>query len=380
TANLGSNQLSPVVCSPGGAWCDQVTAGVEATRPAYDGLFVPLRHLVVGDQGDQLFRLAVDDIKTGMITIPVRNLLKPVIDIAAKVLSIQINHQSSRSCTTPDGGTGIDRLSLSAVSIGILPALNIGRLGFGNASARVDACAPTARASVMEANSGSMPVAGLGYSEAWPGTSPGPNRAGPNPSVLGQQYVLVGGAKVPVEDFVEYGDLAGMLSETTATSPRDGRAVTGAVGADGSITFDDTAGSTSAPASIDLLALLEQSGLDGLTDLAVDEATLELGALGSEVQAEAGRILDPDGVGGPGRFRVGQADLTLHSPAVEKAASMVYDAIGLMDRTAESTLNKVLDLTALTKALPNGTGVTARVTSTMQDKVFAAILAKPITT
>ena len=380
TANLGSNQLAPVQCMPAGGACDQLAAAVEATRPAYDEVFAPLRDLLVGDQGDQLFRLAVDDVKTGLITIPVRNALKPVIDLAAKVLSVQVNHQTSRSCTTPDGGSGVDRLSVSAFSIALVPALNLGRLSLGNASARVEACAPAARASVLDANSGTVPVAGLGYSEAWPGTSPGPNRAGPNPSVLGQQYVLLGGVEVPVEDFVEYGDLAGIQSESTATSPTDARAVTGAVGPDGSISLDNTPASGTGPARIDLLALLRRGGIDGLTDLAIDRATLDLGALGAEVQAEAGRILDPDGVGGPGRYRVGQADLELHSPAVEQASAMIYDAIGLMDQAAENTLNKVLDLTALTKALPYGTSLTAHITSRMQEDVFAAILARPVTT
>lgn len=377
TANLGSDQLSPVVCNPAGPTCDGMAAAVEGSRPAYDGQFAPMRNFLMGDSGDQLFRLAVDDIKTGMITIPVRQALEPIIELAARVFSVQVNHQRTRTCDLPAGGTGVDRLSVSAFSIAVLREANLARLNFGNASARVDACAPTARASVVDSNSGGTPIVGAGYSEAWPG-NPGPNRSGTNASIGGQPYALVGDVKVPLEDFVEYGDAAGMQSESTATTPKDARAVTGLVGADGDVEFDNTDGSTFDPAEIDLLALFRRSGVDPAGF--VDQATLRLGALASEVVVEGGTFLDPDGVGGPGRYRVGQADLLLHSPSIDEASAMIYDAIGQMDQAAEENLNKALDLSSLTGALPHGTTLKAKVTSEMQEKVFAAILAQPITT
>ncbi|MDO7867214.1 choice-of-anchor G family protein [Nocardioides jiangxiensis] len=381
TTNL-KGDLSRQACTStgpqGAAFCE----GVGAIEQAYgwSSAFQPIRDYWTADNADQLFRLAVDDIKTGLITVPVRNALAPFFDVLAKVVSLQVNHQDSDTCLRPDGSKGVSKLRVSALSLAVLRSQNVATINLGNAGTKVDACSPEASATVLEIAGGARNLADAAYSEADAPSNPGPNRSGVNASVLGNRTISLGGAQVPLDQVIDFGQLAALLSESTATSPQDARAVTGLVGADGSVSLDNTDGSTPAPASIDMLSIMRKAGMDGVTDLAVDQLLLKLGVSGSELQAVKGQLLDPDGVGGPGRYRIGQADLDMHSPLVASAASSIYDGAGQVDRAVENTLNPLLDLTALTNALPVGTKVTARVRSHMQDSIFKAIVAQPLTT
>lgn len=204
---------------------------------------------------------------------------------------------------------------------------------------------------------------GVGYSHAEWDADPGPNTGGDITTI-------------PASDYLDFGQGGGMQSVSTTTSPYDASAVSGFVGSDGQVTFDRTSGRF-APATVDLLALMRKGGAD-LSGSLVDEATLRFGLGGSELIAEDGEFLDPDGVGGPGQYRVGQADLDLHSPKIAEAAAMIYDAAGRMDQAAEDAANSVLSAADVSKALP-GTVLTARVRSDMQDRLFRSIVAKPIT-
>ena len=381
TSLRGTTTKAPACTSTGPdgpALCDGQTGVVKATTwadplaPAYD--------YWTADSAGQLFRLAVDDIKTGLITIPVRNALAPFFDVLAKVVSLQVNHQESDACHLPDGSTGVSRLRISALSLAILRSQHVATINLGNAGSKVDACTPEASANIVEIASGPRSLADAGYSEATSPGNPGPNRGGANVGVLGNRTVNLGGADVPLNQFIDFGQLATLLSESTATTPEDARAVTGLAGADGAVSLDNVNGSTSNPASIDLLSIVRKAGISGLTDQAVDQLLLKVGVSGSELQAVKGKILDPDGVGGLGRYRVGQADLFLHSPLVQGAAPTIYDGAGQIDRAVEKTLNPLLSLTNLTNALPGGTKVTARVRSNMQDQIFKAIVAQPLTT
>jgi hypothetical protein len=183
---------------------------------------------------------------------------------------------------------------------------------------------------------------------------------------------------VPLSDLVDFGQGGGMQSVSTTTSPYDATALSGFIGSDGQVTFDRTDGGF-APASIDLLAYLKKGGAD-LSSALVDEATLRFGVGGSEVVTRGGQVIDQDGVGGLGRYRLGQADLDLGSPKVKEAAAQIYDAVGRFDDVTEAQVNTLLDLSTLTAPLPAGASVTARVRSDMQDQVFKRILAQPITT
>ncbi|MCB8775880.1 hypothetical protein LJD49_29610, partial [Escherichia coli] len=83
-------------------------------------------------------------------------------------------------------------------------------------------------------------------------------------------------------------------SESQASGPRDAHAISGLAGADGSLTLDGAKGDFGA-ARINLLALFKKLGLDGLTNLALSQADVLLGAGGAEVTAKDGKFLDPDG-------------------------------------------------------------------------------------
>ncbi|WP_460463592.1 choice-of-anchor G family protein, partial [Arthrobacter pigmenti] len=220
---------------------------------------------------------------------------------------------------------------------------------------------------------------GGGLSEAASETNPGPNNGALDVGLLGSEVISIGNIQVPVTDIIDFGELGVLLSESEASGPRDARAITGVAGADGSITLDGAEGNFGA-ARLDLLSLFQEAGVDGLTDLAVDEATMLLGVGGAEVIAQDGQFLDPDGVGGPGQYRVAEASVLLSSPVIEQVAGMLYDAVGQIDVTMEEQVNGLLDLTSITEALPAGATLDATVTSNMQEEIFQEILAQPITT
>ncbi len=256
---------------------------------------------------------------------------------------------SSKGRATARRMFAVGALTITAVAATSLPA-----------AAHCDGLTAHASASVL-----GQGTDGAGHSEAtWP-NDPGPNTSGPVTTL-------------PLGDLVDFGQGGGMQSVSTTTSPYDASALSGFIGADGQVAFDRADGGF-APASVDLLAFMKKGGAD-LSDALVDEATLRLGVGGSEVITRNGEVIDQDGVGGPGRYRLGQADLDLGSPKIKEAAAQIYDAVGRFDDLTETQVNKLLDLTKLTAALPAGASITARVDSDMQDQVFRRILAEPITT
>lgn len=236
-----------------------------------------------------------------------------------------------------------------------------------------------AMASIFAASVDGETAGSLGLSEADSVDNPGPHRAGLEGS-LGNSTIDFGDAEVPLDEIVDWGEGGGYLSESETSGPRDTRAVTGMVGSDGAINLDSEDGSKYDPASVDLLSLFEHTGVDDMADTLVDEATLKLGVGGAEVVSQDGEIIDQDGVGGPGQYRVGQADLDLHSPAIEDAAAQIYDALGRLDQVMEEQVNKHLNTAAIDAILPNGTELDVDITSEMQDKIFKQLLAQEITT
>ncbi|MFD5822217.1 hypothetical protein ACFWFN_07810, partial [Nesterenkonia xinjiangensis] len=222
-------------------------------------------------------------------------------------------------------------------------------------------------------------LAGGGRTTAAWDEDPGPNNEALNVDLLGNELIGIGNIEVPLDEILDFGQAGALLSESEATSPLDARAISGIAAGDGSVTLDgDDAGFGAA--EIDLLSLFSAAGVDDITEDIVSEATLLFGAGGAEVIAEDGEFLDQDGVGGLGQYRVGEASVLFASPAIEEAAGMIYDTIGEMDDLAEETVNDVLDLADIIDALPGDTSLDVTVTSEMQEEIFAAILAEPITT
>ncbi len=237
-----------------------------------------------------------------------------------------------------------------------------------------------AAASVFGSSLLGKDVAGLAQSEATFPSNPGPNTADLDVEALGDKSISVDGVDVPLDQIIDFGQLGALQSESTATDELNTEAISGLLGADGAITLDGEDGDFGA-AEIDLLSLFDELEVNSLTDGVVDEATLRLGAGGARVVTEDGEFVDPDGVGGPGEYRVGEASAIAHSPLIEQAAGQLYDAIGTYEKQLVGKVNELIDTTAITGTLPAGVDLSETwIESDIQDKVFAAVLDEPITT
>ncbi|WP_158217729.1 choice-of-anchor G family protein [Nesterenkonia sp. F] len=234
-------------------------------------------------------------------------------------------------------------------------------------------------ASVVDASLLDTGIAGGGRSEATWDANPGPNNEALNVDVLGSELIQLGNIELPATDLIDFGQMGALQSESGASSPMDAYAVSGLASGDGSVTLDGADADFGA-AEVDLLSLFSEAGVDSVTEDLISEATLRLGAGGAEVIAEDGQFLDQDGVGGAGQYRVGEATALVTSPQVSEAADMIYDTVGELDATAESIVNDQLDISALTDALPGDTSLDVTIDSNMQEEIFQAIVAEPITT
>ncbi|WP_161606403.1 choice-of-anchor G family protein [Microlunatus speluncae] len=262
-------------------------------------------------------------------------------------------------------------------------ALMIGTVGLSPSAAVgnfQDEAAESA-ASILASSVGGNDLVGVAATSAGLKSSPGANNDALNVDVLGDQVVQFGDVSIPLNDVIDFGAMGALGSSSEAGSATATRSVSGLLAEGGSVKLSGDDASFGA-ATINLLSLSESAGVEGLTDLAIDQLELKLGAFGSEVVVEDGKILDPDGVGGPGQYRVGQADLLLRSPLVGDAANGIYGAAGAVDTTVEDLVNKNLDVDALTGLVSGVPGVptpTVTVDSNMQDTLFQRVLNQPIT-
>lgn len=266
----------------------------------------------------------------------------------------------------------------------ILPGMAIGVAGTLLASTAVSAQGlnvhadePTkAGASVAGMTLDSKELVALGKSTAASKSDPGPNREAFNGAIGDDEVVDFGaGYEIPLDDFLSFGEAGAIHSESTAADSKNGKAVTGIVGADGGLTLDGK-DNEFGTANVDLLSLVDATGKSDVTDGLIDQADLNFGLGGAWVEAVDGEFQDPDGVGGIGQYRVGDAKLNLHSPAIEDAGDGVSDAAGQME---DEVADRVNDALGLGKALP-GMKVDTTVTSDIQDDVLDAILREPIKT
>ena len=239
-----------------------------------------------------------------------------------------------------------------------------------------------AAASVLAAELMQQELLGAATSDAGSLSNPGPNTENLNVDVLGSQLLELGDIQLPVDQFLDFGQIGVLASTSEASGPVDAHAVSGLLGADGGVTLDGAEDSFGV-ATIDVLSLADLVGVDGITDAVVDELTIELGALAAEVTAEDGVILDPDGgVTGPGQYRLGDGTLLLHSPVIEGAADTIYDIGGAIDTQIETLVNETLDISALTALLAAVPGIpepTVTVDSDMQETLFQSVVGEPIT-
>ncbi|SEC50716.1 choice-of-anchor G family protein [Arthrobacter woluwensis] len=254
-------------------------------------------------------------------------------------------------------------VALTTVSAGLSPA-----------AADTPSSSSASAAPVSVSFTGKNAVTWGGSSAAYP-SNPGPNYGYvPNDVQLGSASTTIGGASVALSSLVRL-DSGGLLTSISqAGSALNSRGASGALGQN--FTFPTT-GDPSQAAHIDLIKAGAGSTIPaGL----VDSVTLDLGAFASETSFVNGRLQDPDGVGGPGRYRVGQADVTVKSSAVKNAAAQLYNGLGAVDRKIEQIVNQGVPLNKLNGLL----GVvhptpTMTVQSNTRDKVFSKLLAQPLT-
>ena len=238
-----------------------------------------------------------------------------------------------------------------------------------------------AAASVLDSTLLQHALLAAASSDAGSESNPGPNEGNLNVDLLGSELISIGDVEVPLDEILDFGQLGALGSRSEATSPLDAYAVSGLLGADGGVTLD---GETEdfGKATVDVLSVARLLGVDGLTDKIVDQLLLEAGAGAAEVKAENGVILDQDGVGGLGQYRVADLDLSLHSPVIEDAASSIYDIGGTIDTTVEELVNENLDISALTAlfdAVPGVPTPSITVDSNMQENLFQSVVGEPIT-
>ena len=238
-----------------------------------------------------------------------------------------------------------------------------------------------AAASVLDSTLFQEALLAAAYSDAGSESNPGPNEGNLNVELLGSELVRIGDVEVPLDEILDFGQLGALASKSEASSALDAYAVSGLAGADGGVTLDGES-EDFGKASVDVLSAARLLGVDGLTDQIVDQLLLEAGAGAAEVKAEDGVILDQDGVGGLGQYRVADLDLFLHSPVIENAASSIYDIGGTIDSTVEDLVNENLDdsaLTGLFDAVPGVPTPSITVDSNMQENLFQSVVGEPIT-
>jgi LPXTG-motif cell wall-anchored protein len=238
-----------------------------------------------------------------------------------------------------------------------------------------------AAASVLDSTLFQEALLAAAYSQAGSESNPGPNEGNLNVELLGSELIKLNDIEVRLDEILDYGQAGALASKSEASSPVDAYAVSGLLGADGGVHLD---GQTEdfGKASVDVLSVARLLGIDGLTDKIVDQLLLETGAAAAEVKAEDGVILDQDGVGGLGQYRVADLDLFLHSPVIEDAAASIYDLGGTIDTTVEDLVNENLDdsaLTGLFDAVPGVPTPSITVDSNMQENLFESVVAEPIT-
>ncbi|SCC52660.1 choice-of-anchor G family protein, partial [Arthrobacter sp. NIO-1057] len=191
---------------------------------------------------------------------------------------------------------------------------------------------------VLDLNLLTIPVADAGFAYAGNPSSPGAKHNPLNVQALGALNLNLGTglSSLPLINGDGTGLLtlgeAGLLSSYAETpSSTSAKSAAGAVSSDGTIAVDST-NSGDMTANVDLTRLLDQLQVSGLTDQLVDEASLEIGALGSKADKTDGTLTT--------EYLVAGAKATVSSPAVgglTNSLGTVVDGLGTTLNTALSS-------------------------------------------
>ncbi|WP_181728058.1 choice-of-anchor G family protein, partial [Glutamicibacter soli] len=193
-----------------------------------------------------------------------------------------------------------------------------------------------------------IPVADAGFAHSGSPSSPAAEHAPLNVSALGAlnldlgqglQLPLIGEAGTGLLQLGQAGVLNSFAEASSATSAKAGA---GAVSANGAIALD-AEGSDSMMANIDLTKLLEQLEVDNLTDALIDEASLEIGALGSTAEKTNGSVKT--------EYLIAGANATISSPAVEGLTTSLGGVVDGLGTTLNTTLSSDGVLGTITSGL-----------------------------
>ncbi|SMX74433.1 hypothetical protein BLIN9172_03496 [Brevibacterium linens ATCC 9172] len=204
---------------------------------------------------------------------------------------------------------------------------------------------------------------------------------------LGVQLPNIGLPLVAPEDgagLLHIGNAGALNSYAHAPSYNSATAGTGAVGENGAINLDPDNPAASGNASVDLTSLLDQAGIDGVTDEIVDELSLDLGAIASTA--------DSDGNAFKSEYVVADGTLTVSSDLVGDLGTELQDAItgsgsavneavgedGTIDTIVKGLTNAAdLDLLIAKVDLSGGTAKVDGVDTALKDAA-ETLIAKPL--
>ncbi|WP_456284494.1 choice-of-anchor G family protein [Microbacterium sp. JZ101] len=115
------------------------------------------------------------------------------------------------------------------------------------------------------------------------------------------------------------GDLGALQSYSTSPSLTNSRAVVGFAGEDGVVDLGN-AGPSGESAVLDLTGLFSQLQIDGLTDQILDQARIQIGALGAEAEYDAGTLTS--------QYKVADLQVDLHSALLGSLTEELTDVVG----------------------------------------------------
>ena len=190
---------------------------------------------------------------------------------------------------------------------------------------------------VINADVLSLDLADAGTSQSGFPSDAGPNANPLNVGVINDSVALdLGTTTLPLigdennVGLLHLGQVGAVSSFASSPDALNSTASAGAVGEGGALDLDGIANGTYGSARVDLTTLLEQAGVDGLTDQIVDELSLELGALGSTATEEAGTVSS--------EYVVADGKLVISSPLVAELSTELDSAVTGVGTTLNSAV------------------------------------------
>lgn len=206
-----------------------------------------------------------------------------------------------------------------------------------------------ARGRVIDADVLTGALANVGMSESGNPSDAGPNANPLNLALLNDSVAVdVGDVNLPLisnpgeSGLLYLGDAGAFSSYASSPSADSSTASAGVLGDNGALSLDPGGVGGYGSSQINLTQLLNQLGVDGLTDEIIDHLTLQLGALGSTATAN-GAGFDSDYVVADGR-------LEISSPLVAELSTDLTTAL----QGTGATLNAALGTTGVLGSIVSG--------------------------